>query len=165
MPNTILVVTTGGTIDKKYPEKVGAYAFEIGEPAVIRVCERLRRSLGIRIHSLCKKDSQDLNPDDLDTLLQFCITAPENLILITHGTDTILQTAQKLSIISTKRIVLTGAFLPESVKNSDADAAVGFALGCLTQNNTPGIFLAFHGQLFSWNKVKRNTETGNFEAF
>ncbi|MFH0867589.1 MAG: asparaginase domain-containing protein [Bacteroidota bacterium] len=131
----ILFIQTGGTIDKDYPRAVKGYAFEITEPAIINIIERIHPGFEYKVISLMRKDSGDITESDRKKILKFCRNTSYKKIIITHGTDTIIKTAQLLTSIKNKTIILTGAFKPENFKNSDADFNVGFAIGAL--NHAP----------------------------
>jgi len=156
----ILFIQTGGTIDKDYPRTVKGYAFEIGKPAVTKILERICPGFNYKVVSILQKDSSELNAEDRDKILEYCRKTPFKKIIITHGTDTIIKTAQWLTSIKNKTIILTGAFKPETFKNSDAEFNTGFALGAL-ENTQPGIYIALHGRLFSASNAIRN-KNGQF---
>ena len=109
---SILIIQTGGTIDKIYPKSINGWGFEIGNAAVHRILSKKELSVDYRIISACKKDSTQINENDRKNILNICQKSSEEQIIITHGTDTILDTAKFLSIIENKTIVLTGSFLP-----------------------------------------------------
>ncbi|GFR88102.1 asparaginase [Elysia marginata] len=92
----VLVLQTGGTIDKCYPQRPGAYGFEIGNPAVENILRRIASSFSFRVDVVCAKDSQDITDIDREDILRYVVEAAEQLVLITHGTDTMCETAQYL---------------------------------------------------------------------
>lgn len=99
-----------------------------------------------------------------EKLASTCIEARSERILITHGTDSMIETAAYLSKrVTGKTIVMTGAFLPETFKATDADFNVGFALGVLSTLSVPGVFIAMNGQVSLWSKCTRNPDTDMFE--
>ncbi|KAK3094175.1 hypothetical protein FSP39_025028 [Pinctada imbricata] len=121
-----------GTIDKAYPRTIGGYAFEICGPAVEKILTRIKPSVKCRVITICQKDSQDITDSDRKNLIEACQEAQETKILVTHGTDTMIQTAEYLARhLSNKVVVLTGAFLPETFKESDADFNIGTGIGAL----------------------------------
>lgn len=142
----ILFIQTGGTIDKDYPKTSGGYAFEISEPAVERIMKRAKPDFEYEIISVCRKDSIDLTADDRLKLLEICSASQYEKIIITHGTDTIKETARFLSDIKDKTIVLTGAFRPEHFKDSDADFNMGTAVGALTLLKN-GVYIVLTGTI------------------
>ncbi len=145
----VLFIQTGGTIDKNYPAGVNnhGYNFEITEPAFDRILKRIKPKFEYEAKLLLKKDSLDLEDKDRALILETCQNSSFDKIIITHGTDTMSQTAQTLAAIKDKTIVITGAMLPEKFKDSDADFNLGTAIGALS-SLPPGIYIALHGQVF-----------------
>lgn len=157
----IVFIQTGGTIDKDYPRKERGYAFEIGEPAVERIIQKAHPNFDYKVISILKKDSLDIAESDREKIYKACIKADSKRILITHGTDTMIETAKKLSAIKNKVIILTGAMKPEKFSDSDAAFNVGTAIGALNVLGK-GVYIAMNGRIYPWNKVERNRETGQF---
>jgi len=157
----ILFIQTGGTIDKDYPKTVKGYGFEITKPAVESILKKLHVAFKYNITSFLKKDSQEITEEDRNGLLEFCKTVKQDKIIITHGTDTMIQTAKYLSAIKDKTIIITGAFLPEKFKDSDASFNIGTALGAI-EHLEKGVYIAMNGRVFRYNKVKRELKTGHF---
>jgi L-asparaginase len=157
----LLFIQTGGTIDKDYPKTIKGYGFEITEPAVKRILERIKIYYNFEIITFIKKDSQDITNNDRLKLTQLCEKTQYDKIIITHGTDTIIETAKQLSVIKNKKIILTGAFTPEKFKDSDADFNVGCAIGAI-EYVPLGVYVAMNGKVFKHNEVKRNLKTGQF---
>lgn len=157
----IVFIQTGGTIDKDYPRKERGYAFEIGEPAVERIIQKAHPNFDYKVISILKKDSLDIAESDREKIYKACIKADSKRILITHGTDTMIETAKKLSAIKNKVIILTGAMKPEKFSDSDAAFNVGTAIGALNVLDK-GVYIAMNGRIYPWNKVERNRETGQF---
>jgi len=158
----ILFIQTGGTIDKDYPKTVKGYGFEITEASVKRILKKLNTAFDYEIKSVLKKDSLDITNEDRQKLTDICRKVDSDKIIITHGTDTIIETARQLSIIKNKTIILTGAFLPERFKDSDADFNIGTAVGAM--GHIPlGVYIAMNGMVYRYNEVKRNIKTGKFE--
>lgn len=156
----ILFIQTGGTIDKDYPRTVKGYAFEISEPAIKNIIERIQPGFKYKVITLMRKDSSDIKETERKKITTYCKNTHFNKIIITHGTDTIIKTALQLLTIKNKTIILTGAFKPEKFKNSDADFNVGFAIGAMN-NTLTGIYIALNGKLFSADNVSRN-KNGKF---
>lgn len=148
----ILFLQTGGTIDKDYPqgEDNHGYGFEIGEPAFVPILKRAKVSWGLIHRPLMKKDSLDMTDVDRAFIFEIVTNAHDTRIVITHGTDTIRDTAEALSTIKGKTVVLTGAMLPEKFKNSDADFNLGMAV-CAAQHFLPGVYIALNGEVVHWN--------------
>ncbi len=157
----ILFLQTGGTIDKDYPKSTKGYAFEIHESAVKRILQKLNPSFSFKIQTVLKKDSLEINEIDRDIILKTCKNAKEDKIIITHGTDTIGKTAEFLSSIKNKTIILTGSMRPQRFSNSDADLNIGIAIGGI-QAISSGIYVALHGLIIPYNQLSRNMETGQY---
>jgi L-asparaginase len=157
----ITFIQTGGSIDKDYPKSVKGYAFEIGEPAVKRILERFNPKFEYEIISILKKDSLDMNDKDREKILETCKKIRNDKIVITHGTDTMLETAKKLSKIKDKIVILTGATKPEKFSDSDASFNIGTAIGAVNALGN-GVYIAMNGRVFNWEKCKRDLKTGQF---
>ncbi len=158
----ILFIQTGGTIDKDYPRLTKGYAFEITEPAVRRVLGKTNPAFEYDIIPLMQKDSLEMTDADRKKINETCRNANADKIIITHGTDTMIETAQSLKAISGKTIILTGAMKPERFSDTDADFNLGVAVGAL-QILSKGVYVAMNGCLFPCDKVIRNFDTGAFE--
>ena len=157
----IVFVQTGGTIDKDYPSTEKGYAFEIGEPAVRRILQKVNPNFDFEIVPLLKKDSLDITEDDRRKIREACQKANSDKIVITHGTDTIIETAKKLGDIKNKVIILTGAMKPEKFSDSDASFNVGTAIGAINILKN-GVYIAMNGRIYPLHNVKRNPKTGQF---
>ncbi|KAJ9448669.1 putative L-asparaginase [Diplonema papillatum] len=161
---SLLLVTTGGTIDKEYPKTIGGYAFEIGSPAALKILARIGHNMKIDVVESTKKDSLDITESDRRLIAQAIADSRHQRVLITHGTSTMIETAaalHDLALDQEKTIVITGAFKPECMVHSDASFNVGVALaGALSL--PAGVFIAMQGQLFPWNRVQQDTKTGFF---
>ena len=181
--NGVLFIQTGGTIDKEYPKTIGGYNFEIGEPAVCRIVTKVKPSVGFDydITSICRKDSQEINNSDRESLAKCILEARQTKIIVTHGTDTIIETAKFVQSylkskdrIGPKHIIFVGSFLPERFKDSDADLNIGTALGalevlqmCSGKEDIEGegahrIYIALGGRTIPVEKATRNSTTGLF---
>lgn len=156
----ILLIQTGGSIDKDYPQTKMGYAFEITGSAALRIFEKINPDFEYEFLPLFKKDSLLITNDDRIELYQTCKNAKIEKIIITHGTDTMIETAEILSDIKNKAIIITGAFRPEKFKNSDADFNIGVAVGALNILKE-GIYIAMNGCIFPYNNVTRD-ENGKF---
>lgn len=159
----IIFIQTGGTIDKDYPKTKKGWAFEIGEPAVNRLLPLLNPSFDYEIIPFLQKDSLEITQNDRALLLSTCRKIQENKIIITHGTDSMIETAAVLNTIQNKTIILTGAFRPERFSNSDAALNLGIAIGAI-QALSQGVYLTMNGIVYPWNKIKRDPQTGKFIA-
>lgn len=123
--------------------------------------EKLNPPFEYEVISVLKKDSLDITEEDREKIYEACLKTNSRKIVITHGTDTMLDTAKKLSYIEGKTIVITGAMRPERFSNSDAPINVGMALGALDVLGD-GVYIAMHGRVLSWDKCKRDMKTGQF---
>lgn len=157
----IAFIQTGGTIDKDYPHSIKGWAFEIGNPAFMEILKNAQHQHEISFHEFCKKDSMELTLEDRSALKEKCITLQEKAIIITHGSDTLIETAKVLSTIVDKTIILTAAMLPEKFKDSDAAFNIGMAVAG-AQSLEPGVYIAIHGYLAAWNSFERDMESGKY---
>ena len=162
----ITLITTGGTIDKVYGRGKGIRDLHIGRGVASGLFLKMELDSVLTFHpkSVTTKDSLDLNDDDRKAIADACVSANTSKIIITHGTDTMVQTAQVLSEASIpprRTIVLTGAALPACVKDTDAELNLGLALGvCLFA--LPGIYIVLNG-VHHWNQCAKDAKTGIFE--
>ena len=158
----ILFIQTGGTIDKDYPHITKGWAFEFGEPATKRVLEKLNPSFEYKIVTAFQKDSLEITNDDRQKLVDLINAEQSSHIIITHGTDTMIDTASYISdTIKDKVIVITGAMRPEQFSNSDAPINIGSAITAVNLL-TQGIYIAMHGIVKPFEAIKRNLETGKY---
>ena len=157
----VLILTTGGTIDKLYFDALSTY--QIGDSVVDRLLQTARVTLPYRRVELMRKDSLELTDDDRALIRERVAACSETHVLITHGTDTMTQTAECLQDIAGKVIVLTGAMQPARMRASDAPFNLGLALGAL-QCLPPGVYIAMNGQVFHAGQVRKNRHAGRFEA-
>lgn len=158
---TIRVFVTGGTFDKAYDEIRGRLSF--GDTHLPEMLRMGRCALDLEVRTLMMEDSLDLTDADRDTMARNCRSVSENRIVITHGTDTMVETARVLSEagLEGKTIVLTGAMIPYAFGSSDGLFNLGSALS-FVQVLPPGVYVAMNGQVFPWNNVRKNRETGRF---
>jgi len=159
----ILFMQTGGSIDKDYPtgEDNDGYSFVITSPAFERILGHVKPSFDYEAQTVLQKDSLDINDEEREKILQACRDSLIDKIVITHGTDTMLKTAQLLSQVNDKTIVLTGAMTPELFKQTDADFNLGTAIGGVSVLK-PGIYIAMNGLVLPWAKVTFDKETKRF---
>ena len=158
----IRILATGGTFDKEYNELTGELFFKnthIGDML------RLGRShLEVEVETLMMIDSLEMTDADRDLILRRCQEIPEDRIVITHGTDTMEQTAAVLGPrVTGKIIVLTGAMVPYTFGSSDGMFNLGTALA-FVQALGPGVYVAMNGRCFRWDSVRKNREIGVFES-
>ncbi len=157
----IKIFVTGGTFDKEYNEIKGELFFKDTHLHEMLDMGRCRVSLDIR--TLMMIDSLDMTDEDRNVILENCKNAKENKILITHGTDTMIETAKLLAgMINNKTIVLTGAMIPYKFGSSDGLFNLGSALA-FVQTLPIGVYIAMNGRYFHWNRVKKNKDLGEFE--
>lgn len=150
----ITFIQTGGTIDKAYPrtETTHGYNFEIGEPAFMEIFKKVTPCFQSEFLSIIKKDSLDFTDEDRQEVYDTVCGVTNDNIIITHGTDTIYQTAEKLSGIANKRVVLTGAMLPAEFSKSDAMFNVGMAIGAVQTILSCGVYIALYGRVVPWDQ-------------
>jgi L-asparaginase len=160
---SIRVFVTGGTFDKEYDEIRGRLSF--GDTHLPEMLRRGRCALELEVRTLMMVDSLDLTDADRETIARNCRSAPESRIVITHGTDTMVETARVLADaeLSDKTIVLTGAMIPYAFGSSDGLFNLGSALS-FAQVLPPGVYVAMNGRIFPWDDVRKNRETGRFES-
>lgn len=158
----IIFIQTGGTIDKDYPHTTKGWAFEFGDPAFNRILTKLNPSFEYSVLTAFQKDSLEIDNNDRKTLVNLIDSQPSNKIIITHGTDTMKETAEFLSKhIQNKIIVITGAMRPEQFSNSDAPVNLGCAIAAVNLLNE-GIYIAMHGIVKSYDLIRRDLETGKY---
>lgn len=158
----IKIFTTGGTIDKIYFDATSEY--QVGPPNISAVFDELKLGFTYTIKSLMKKDSLDLTDDDRVIIFQAVKKEQAPRILITHGTDTMVETAKKLAEVKGKTIVLTGALKPALFKTTDAVFNIGCAV-IATQILQTGIYIVMNGCVFTHDHVRKNVRQGVFESF
>ncbi|MFO7608994.1 MAG: asparaginase domain-containing protein [Candidatus Krumholzibacteriia bacterium] len=161
MTEMIRVFVTGGTFDKEYDERTGQLFFK---DTHIRDMLKLGRSLvQVEVRTLMMVDSLDLDDDDRQVILSQCRKCPHGRIVVTHGTDTMEQTARLLGAeIADKTIVLTGAMIPYAFGSSDGLFNLGSALA-FAQSLPAGVYIAMNGRCFAWDNVRKNRDAGVFE--
>lgn len=158
----LIFIQTGGTIDKDYPHKTKGWAFEFGEPATHRILEKLNPSFNYEVITSCQKDSLEITDEDRAKLADLIRNHEGTKFIITHGTDTMLETAAFLRArINDKLIVITGSMLPERFSNSDAPINLGCAIACANVMEK-GVFIAMHGIVKSDTEINRNLDTGKY---
>jgi L-asparaginase len=157
----IRVFITGGTFDKEYDEISGRLYFK--DSHLPEMLQLGRCNLPLDIRTLMMIDSLDMTGADREIIVEQCRTAPEARILVTHGTDTMVTTADVLAAtVPAKTIVLTGAMVPYKFGSSDGLFNLGSALA-FAQTLTPGVYIAMNGRCFRAGEVRKNRNTGMFE--
>ena len=157
---TIRIFTTGGTFDKVYFDAKSE--FRIGEPMVSELLIEANVNFDYEIEPILKKDSLDMDDSDRKLIRAKLETTVSNRIILTHGTDAMVETAMALTGIEDKTIVLFGAMQPARMRYSDAHYNLGVATAAV-QLLPPGIYLAMNGQIFDPHKVHKNRKAGRFE--
>jgi len=157
----IRLLITGGTFDKEYDELQGRLFFkDTHVPEMLRLG---RCRLDVAVRTIMMVDSLEMSDADRQAILANCRQAPESRIVITHGTDTMVETARVLVAAGDqKTIVLTGAMVPYAFGSSDGLFNLGSALS-FVQALPPGVYIAMNGRCFPWDRVRKNTSLGVFE--
>ena len=158
----ILVLTTGGTIDKAYFDALSEYQIvDSGIPELLKIA---RVAVPFRMVELMRKDSLELTDADRALIASAAKEAPESRIVVTHGTDTMTETARVLAeAVPGKTVVLTGALSPARFAETDAPFNLGMAFAA-AQTACPGVWIAMSGQVFDGLKVRKDREAGKFVA-
>jgi len=157
----IRIFVTGGTFDKQYDELKGTLAF--GDTHLPEMLKLGRSRVDVSIRTLMMIDSLEMTDADRALIVRHCEQASESRILVTHGTDTMVETARALAAVRGKTIVLTGAMIPYAFGSSDGLFNLGSALS-FVQVLPAGVYVAMNGRWFAWDKVRKNRDTGVFEA-
>jgi L-asparaginase len=158
----IRILVTGGTFDKEYDEIGGSLVFKETHGQEMLRLGRCRAP--VTVETLMHVDSLHMTDADRAQIADRCRTCPERRIVITHGTDTMVETARALAqAVAGKTIVLTGAMVPYAFGSSDGLFNLGSAIS-FVQSLEPGVYIAMNGTSFRWNNVRKNRETGMFET-
>ena len=155
----ITVLTTGGTIDKSYFDALSAY--QITDTVVARLLEVGRVTHPFTVVEFSRKDSLELTDEDRDRLFDAVRDAPSDRIVITHGTDTMAATAERLATVEGKTIVLVGAWSPARFAETDAPFNLGMAFATC-QVAAPGVYITMNGTVFRGDEVAKDRELGSF---
>jgi L-asparaginase len=158
----IKFLTTGGTIDKVYFDAKSE--FEVGPPQVLEILKEANVAFEYEVESILRKDSLDMTEEDRQLVRQRVAGESCRLIVVTHGTDTMVQTAQALAGIPEKTIVLTGSMQPARFKMTYAAFNIGSALAAV-QSLPAGVYIAMNGCLFDPQHTRKNLERNCFESF
>jgi len=159
---TIKLLITGGTIDKQYNELNGELIFT--QSGVEYMLAQGRAKLDISLETVMLKDSLDMDNNDRQQILESCLACDEPQIVITHGTDTMVETSQVLAEeIKDKTIVLLGAMVPFQFKNSDALFNLGCAIAAV-QTLENGVYITMNGKIFNYDEVIKNKDLGEFQS-
>ena len=159
---TIRILVTGGTFDKEYDEIHGRLFFK--DTHVAEMLRLGRSRVEVSVRTLMMIDSLEMSDADRQAIVANCRQCDEPRIVVTHGTDTMVITAQALADANlAKTIVLTGAMIPYAFGSSDGLFNLGSALS-FAQVLPPGVYVAMNGMAFPWDRVRKNTQTGFFEG-
>ncbi len=157
----LTIVATGGTIDKIYFDDKSAY--QIGAPQIGEILKQLGVAFEFETIALMRKDSLHMDDADRDLVRRTIAAQPHRHVLVTHGTDTMVETARALAGISGKVIVLTGALNPARFQGSDAVFNIGCAVGAI-QALADGVYIAMNGRVWDPARVRKNREANRFEG-
>ncbi len=161
MNTEIKLFTTGGTFDKEYDEINGRLYFK--NTHMYELLELGRCNLQVDIETLMMIDSLEMSDSERNYIVQKCKKDKKTKIVITHGTDTMVETASLIADAKLdKTIILTGAMIPVKFGSSDGLFNLGSALS-FAQALPPGVYIAMNGQIFDWNNVRKNKKIGIFE--
>ncbi|GIX35244.1 MAG: asparaginase [Lysobacteraceae bacterium] len=159
--NELCIVTTGGTIDKIYFDDKSDY--QIGDPQIGRMLEELEVAFRYTVIPILRKDSLHLTDADRALIRSTIEAQPCPHVLVTHGTDSMIQTAKVLQGLPGKTIVLTGALSPARFRGSDAEFNIGTAVGAV-QCLPAGVYIAMNGRIWDPERVRKNLAANRFEA-
>jgi len=155
------IFITGGTLDKEYRQTDGELV--LTKTHVNEILSLGKCTLDICLEIIMLKDSLFMDPRDRQVILEKCLDCSEKDIVITHGTDTMVETAGVLGKgLANKTVVLVGAMVPFTFRDSDAVFNMGFALAAV-QTLPPGVYIAMNARIFAWDNVRKNRESGEFE--
>ena len=157
----LCIVTTGGTIDKIYFDDKSD--FQVGAPQIGRILEELGVAFRYNVIPIIRKDSLHITAEDRELLRATIAAQDEKHVLVTHGTDSMVETAKVLASLTDKVIVLTGALNPARFRGSDAEFNIGTAVGAV-QSLPPGVYIAMNGRIWDPAKVRKNVDANRFEA-
>jgi len=159
--DTIRVLITGGTIDKEYNPVTGELTF--AKSHLTNMLNQVRCKVKVFLEEVMLKDSLQMRNEDREEILRKCIDCPENRIIVTHGTDTMVETAGVLGKnLKGKTIAVVGALIPYAFGASDALFNLGCAFSAV-QTLPGGVYITMNGKIFSWDHVRKNRESGEFE--
>lgn len=156
----LCIVTTGGTIDKIYFDDKSD--FQVGEPQIGRILQELGVAFRFTVIPILRKDSLHLTDNDRELVRSAIAAQPARHVLVTHGTDSMVETAKVLAGVADKTIVLTGALNPARFRGSDAEFNIGTAVGAV-QSLPPGVYIAMNGRIWDPARVRKNVAANRFE--
>lgn len=157
----IRILVTGGTFDKEYNERNGQLYFK--DTHIAEMLRLGRARVEVTVRTIMMVDSLEMTDADRALIVQNCLQSDEDCIVVTHGTDTMTETAAAIARdVREKTIVLTGAMIPYAFGSSDGLFNLGSALS-FAQTLSAGVYIAMNGKCFSWDRVRKNRERGEFE--
>ncbi|MDG0969489.1 MAG: asparaginase domain-containing protein [Porticoccaceae bacterium] len=159
--DSLVIFTTGGTIDKVYFDD--ASEFQVGHPIIENLLHKMNVGFTFRVDQLMRVDSLNMTAKDREYIRQKVFGTNSPHILITHGTDGMVETASYLQGMEGKTIVLTGALQPAAFSENDAVFNIGCAVGGI-QTLREGVYIAMNGQIFDVDKVQKNRKENRFES-
>jgi L-asparaginase len=158
---SIRILITGGTIDKEYDPLRGELTFS--KSHLSNMLTQVRCKVRFVLEEIMLKDSLEMRGEDREEILKRCINCAESNVVVTHGTDTMVETARFLGKSAKgKAVVLVGAMIPYAFGASDALFNLGCAFSAV-QTLPPGVYITMNGKIFFWNNVRKNKESGEFE--
>jgi len=160
MISRLLIITTGGTIDKIYFDDKSDY--QVGEPQISQILNAMHVAFDFEVQALMRKDSLHMTQDDRLRIRTAIEASYAGHVLITHGTDTMVETAAELKGLADRTIVLTGALNPARFRDSDAIFNIGCAVGAV-QCLPPGVYIAMNGKVWDPEHVRKNRSENRFE--
>lgn len=157
------ILITGGTLDKQYNPLDGALIFN--QSSVSEMLSQSRTTLGVTLETLMLKDSLEMSDEDRQCISHACNESSDNKIIITHGTDTMVESAHAIAagLVPNKTVVLLGAMIPYHFKGSDALFNLGCAVTAV-QILSAGVYITMNGQVFDYREVQKNRTIGEFVA-
>jgi L-asparaginase len=158
-PEPILVVTTGGTIDKVYFDARSNY--EVGESVVGDLLRQAKVRIPFEMLAVLRKDSLDITDADRAMIRERILARPERRVVVTHGTDTMTETARALAGLEARTVVLTGSLSPARFAQTDAVFNVGMAFVAV-QTLPAGVYIVMNGQVFAADRVRKDREHNVF---
>ncbi len=159
--DTVRILMTGGTIDKEYDPLTGELVFSRSH--LSNMLSQVRCKVRFVLEEVMLKDSLEMRDEDREEILKKSISCTETRIIVTHGTDTMVETARFLGKgMKNKTVVLVGAMIPHAFGASDALFNLGCAFSAV-QALHPGVYITMNGKILGWSNVRKNRESGEFE--
>ncbi|MFT4605476.1 MAG: L-asparaginase [Rhodothermales bacterium] len=160
MHESVAIISTGGTIDKIYFDASSDY--QVGEPQIAEILRMVGSQVEFTVDTLFRKDSLEITDQDRLEIRRRVEASSSGRVVITHGTDTMVETGKALASVKGKTIVLVGSLKPARFKNSDAEFNIGFALAAV-QTLPEGVWITMNGRVFAYDAVQKNRTMNRFE--